>query len=244
MAERKAISKKIRFEVFKRDQFTCQYCGRTVPDVILHVDHIQPVSKGGTNDILNLVTSCRDCNLGKGARELSDDAIVKKQQERIKELAEKNEQLEMLLEWRNELQSFEDKEIEAVNKYIRQVSKSEANEIGKRTIRKWLKEYSVKLVLEAVDIAFDTYFDGSLDSWENAFRKIGGICRNKTNQDRRWYYRNYMCKVCRENFNYYDKEWIHNFAFNCISNDAEFERIKEILLSCDSWAELVDELEI
>ena len=40
MAERKPIGKKMRFEVFKRDKFTCQYCGRKAPDVILEVDHI------------------------------------------------------------------------------------------------------------------------------------------------------------------------------------------------------------
>lgn len=65
--ERIAISKKVRFEVFKRDGFKCQYCGRSAPDVILHVDHINPVSNGGNNDIMNLVTSCSECNLGKGA---------------------------------------------------------------------------------------------------------------------------------------------------------------------------------
>ena len=37
--KRKSISKKARFEVFKRDSFTCQYCGRTAPDVVLHLDH-------------------------------------------------------------------------------------------------------------------------------------------------------------------------------------------------------------
>ena len=40
MGQRKTLSKKIRFEVFKRDKFTCQYCGRMSPDVILEVDHI------------------------------------------------------------------------------------------------------------------------------------------------------------------------------------------------------------
>ena len=54
--KRKAIGDKLRFEVFKRDQFKCQYCGKASPDVILHVDHINPVSKGGVNDILNLIT--------------------------------------------------------------------------------------------------------------------------------------------------------------------------------------------
>ena len=43
MAKRKGISKKTRFDVFKRDSFTCQYCGKSAPDVVLQVDHINPV---------------------------------------------------------------------------------------------------------------------------------------------------------------------------------------------------------
>lgn len=71
MAERKALSKKSRFEVFKRDSFVCQYCGRHPPDAILVVDHIKPVADGGANDPDNLITACFDCNSGKGARALS-----------------------------------------------------------------------------------------------------------------------------------------------------------------------------
>lgn len=69
--KRKAISKKLRFDVFKRDGFSCQYCGATPPGVMLHVDHIHPVSLGGTNAIDNLITSCEPCNLGKGAASLT-----------------------------------------------------------------------------------------------------------------------------------------------------------------------------
>lgn len=47
MAKREPLSKGIRFEVFKRDNFTCQYCGAKAPDVILEVDHINPVKLGG-----------------------------------------------------------------------------------------------------------------------------------------------------------------------------------------------------
>ena len=68
--KRTPISKKIRFEVFKRDGFRCVYCGKIPPDVILEVDHIIPVSKKGTNDINNLVTSCFECNRGKRDIEL------------------------------------------------------------------------------------------------------------------------------------------------------------------------------
>lgn len=71
MSKRKALSKKTRFEVFKRDGFTCQYCGNHPPSVTLHVDHIVAVANGGENDQDNLTTSCDACNLGKGARLLS-----------------------------------------------------------------------------------------------------------------------------------------------------------------------------
>lgn len=69
---RKPLSKKTRFEVFKRDGFKCQYCGAHPPNVLLHVDHINPVAKGGGNSMDNLITSCAPCNHGKGARELTD----------------------------------------------------------------------------------------------------------------------------------------------------------------------------
>lgn len=68
--KRKGISKKVRFEIFKRDGFSCQYCGATPPKVILHVDHIVAVAEGGGNEMDNLVTACEPCNLGKGARAL------------------------------------------------------------------------------------------------------------------------------------------------------------------------------
>lgn len=61
------LSKRRRFEVFKRDGFRCMYCGRRPPDVMLECDHVHPRSEGGTDDAGNLTTSCVDCNRGKGA---------------------------------------------------------------------------------------------------------------------------------------------------------------------------------
>jgi hypothetical protein len=62
------ISASLRFVVLRRDRFSCTYCGRRPPEVVLHVDHVVPRSKGGRNDLPNLRTSCLQCNLGKGAR--------------------------------------------------------------------------------------------------------------------------------------------------------------------------------
>jgi 5-methylcytosine-specific restriction endonuclease McrA len=60
------LSPTLRFEILERDHFTCQYCGRKAPDVVLHVDHRLARARGGTNDRSNLVTSCSICNQGKG----------------------------------------------------------------------------------------------------------------------------------------------------------------------------------
>ena len=57
---------RLRFRVFQRNGFTCQYCGRKAPDVVLHVDHKFPHSKGGNYSLNNLITACGDCNIGKG----------------------------------------------------------------------------------------------------------------------------------------------------------------------------------
>lgn len=66
----RTISPSLRFEIFRRDSFACQYCGRRAPRVVLHVDHVVSVKDGGTNDPGNLITACSVCNVGKGARSL------------------------------------------------------------------------------------------------------------------------------------------------------------------------------
>ena len=63
---RPSIPKKLRFEIFKRDSFTCQYCGRRAPDVVLHCDHIEPVACDGPTDVLNLMTACIDATSARG----------------------------------------------------------------------------------------------------------------------------------------------------------------------------------
>jgi len=62
-----AVSKRVRFEVLRRDEHTCQYCGGRAPDVVLHIDHVIPVSLGGEDKPGNLVAACKDCNSGKSS---------------------------------------------------------------------------------------------------------------------------------------------------------------------------------
>lgn len=62
-----AVSKRKRYEVFRRDSFTCRYCGRSAPDVELTVDHVNPQTLVEDDATTNLVTACKDCNLGKSS---------------------------------------------------------------------------------------------------------------------------------------------------------------------------------
>lgn len=182
MAERKPIGKKRRFEVFKRDKFTCQYCGRKAPDVVLEVDHIKPVAEGGNNGILNLITSCRDCNRGKGKVLLSVNEEVAKQQDRLQELAEKREQLEMIMRWRTELADLEDTQVNELSSYIQRVSGWGCSDAGKSKLKKLVHRFSFAEVIEAIDISFSKYFDDTEYSWNKAFDKIGGVCYNRRKQ--------------------------------------------------------------
>jgi len=182
MTTRKPLSKKTRFEVFKRDHFTCQYCGRMSPDVILEVDHIKPVAEGGTNEMLNLITSCRDCNRGKGKRKLSDKTELKKQQKELDDLATIREQTKMMMNWKRELMESINNQAELIGQYIGDNTDWILNDGGLAKIKKLIRQFSFQEVFEAVEIAFDYYYDGSERSWDTAYGKIGGICYNRRQQ--------------------------------------------------------------
>jgi len=63
---RRVIPLNKRFMIMKRDKYRCQICNRS--GVELEVDHIVPVSQGGSDRMDNLQTACQDCNRGKGHR--------------------------------------------------------------------------------------------------------------------------------------------------------------------------------
>lgn len=62
-----AVTKSLRYQVLRRDNFACRYCGQMAPDVKLVVDHVVPVAHGGSDDPSNLTTACEACNAGKAA---------------------------------------------------------------------------------------------------------------------------------------------------------------------------------
>lgn len=96
-----AISKRTRYEVLRRDNHTCRYCGGHAPDVVLTIDHVVPRTLGGSDDPSNLVAACKDCNAGKSSSnpdatmvaQVGEDAIrwARAIQRAVEEAAEDDE---------------------------------------------------------------------------------------------------------------------------------------------------------
>jgi hypothetical protein len=187
MAKKKTtqLSKKIRFEVFKRDDFKCQYCGKCAPDVILEVDHIRPKAEGGKNDIVNLITSCKECNIGKGKRKLDDISEIRKQYKELVNLADKTEQIKMMAKWREESIEAENRLIKMLSGYWCELIKPfYLTQKGENNLRDYYNKFGYESVKDGMLRAINYYGeytkDGiTQDSAEFAWKKIPGICFNR-----------------------------------------------------------------
>lgn len=170
---RKSLSKKTRFDVFKRDNFACQYCGSTPPSVVLEVDHITPVADGGDNSIDNLVCSCFDCNRGKGARSL--DAVP----ETLKEKADRIKESEaQIAAYREAIFAKQDRITEDAWEVVA-VFDDEADSFDKRkftSIQMFLRRLPLGEVIEAAELAVERKGANALHT---QFKYFCGVCWNK-----------------------------------------------------------------
>lgn len=169
-----SLSKKLRFEVFKRDGFKCQYCGSVPPIVVLEVDHIIPVSKKGSNDIDNLLTSCFDCNRGKSNRELT--ALPQTTVEKITLLKEREAQYK---EYRKLIKNIDNRINEEMDEVDDILIESHNYHLLERFKQLSLKKFINSLGLEVVKEAMYTAVSKQPHDAEKAIRYFCGICWNK-----------------------------------------------------------------
>lgn len=181
--KRKSLSKKTRFEVFKRDSFKCQYCGASAPDAILEVDHIDPISKDGADEMVNYITACRPCNAGKSDRKLDDNTTLAKQKAQLDELNERREQLEMMMTWRKGMKEIGDLQVESASDAWSEVAVGwSLNEKGLKELKAHITKYGLAAVLSGIDKANESYIktdeqtgNATADSVALAWTKLGGI---------------------------------------------------------------------
>lgn len=258
MKKRQPTKKSVRFEVFKRDNFTCQYCGGKAPDVVLHVDHINPVAGGGDNDIMNLVTSCEPCNLGKGARELDDNSVIAKQRAQLEDLNERREQLEMMLQWREGLASIDSDQIDAFNDAFIAATNCHLNDTGRAKVKTWLKRHSLSDLLDGLDSAVGTYYkEGADDPEDNnalagkAFTMIPRILAARGKYADRPYMRDlFYARACIRNRIYCNDRAAIDLLEQAYLAGAHVEELKDWAKTARNWTvwktqmeEWIDELQ-
>lgn len=244
---REPLSKKLRFEVFKRDGFACQYCGRKAPEVILHCDHIKPVADGGGNDILNLATSCIDCNSGKGARKLSDNATLTKQLDQLEELNERREQIEMMIEWRDHLSQLDSDVLERLAERYSKLTEGSfsLNVTGRDNLRKLIKKFGVDLVLRAMDEAAISYLkrgdDGKFtrESGEEFFSRIGGVARVLKDSEDRPHMRQlyYIRGILRRRLNYFNDWKAMKLMEEAVAYDIDLDWLEGFAKGARNWSQ-------
>ena len=242
MTKRKSISKKTRFEVFKRDGFKCQYCGAAAPDVLLEVDHIDPVSKDGPHDILNFLTACSSCNNGKSDRRLSDDSALKKQHAQLEELQARREQLEMMLRWREGLKDIESEAIEVIaNAWKSAAAGLYLNDTGRKSAKALLKRHGLQTVLDAIETAAEKYlkFDSAgkvmPETVSLAWQKVGGICALAAlPEDQRRLY--YVKAILNKRLNYVPYDVIEDLKL-ALSHGCPVVEMELEAKNCRNWTD-------
>lgn len=166
-----SLSQKTRFEVFKRDSFKCQYCGRSTPAVVLQVDHVIPRVEGGGDEMTNLVTSCFDCNIGKGGRLLDNVPECIDLEEKMLIMAERERQVREYTNLKNEIRMREDVEVAAICRAFKKISHEP---LFPSVVRGWLRVMIYPDVLDCIEIASMRQMTRGLPQY------ISGIIRNKT----------------------------------------------------------------
>lgn len=174
---RRAIRPLTRFEAFKRDAFTCQYCGSKPPAVVLHLDHVKPVASGGSNDLDNLLTSCLGCNQGKAARHL--DVLPDSLSKRAEILKEKQLQMREYAKMLRKEQRRVDKAIDKVQEIFDAKYYCRFTPASRRSVAMFLEKLGEKTVLMSADISVAKMSNGL-----SGFKYFCGVCWSKIREPR------------------------------------------------------------
>lgn len=173
-----ALSKRVRFEVFKRDMFTCMYCGRRPPEVVLEVDHVHPKAKGGTDDLDNLVTSYWDCNRGKAAKGLGDAVPAVDELGRLAAIQEASERAALLSQQNRASTAFLEAQanaIETVQVMWREIGGTDAW-FQEASVKRFLRSLGVAEIIDAIEATGAWWTRYEWKTQDNAWRYFCGAC--------------------------------------------------------------------
>lgn len=237
-----SIANSLRFEVFKRDSFKCQYCGRSAPEIVLEADHIHPESKGGATSLLNLITACYDCNRGKRDKLLSDNSAVTKQKNQLDDLQERREQIKMMVEWQKGLAEIDNEILEAACDLWTATTGGQftISPSGQILFRKLISKFGFAELCAAISIAIKTYGP------RVGVGKLEAICVTRSRgieYDKGVSALYYVRGILRNRFpnNFNPKNCIVSIS-KAVKYGIPIDFIREVATTCEDYSEFIYEL--
>jgi hypothetical protein len=176
MSKRIAISKRVRFSVFARDNFTCRYCGKQSDSVPLHIDHVIPVCQDGTNDEANLVTSCADCNLGKAGKKI--DQSAPNETDRLRLAQELNEQIMDAERVKSLVKGRSERKQAMVDFWCETTGRESAHKDTMTVVFRYVEQFGVEIVFDWIERAALKCWGNGTNHDVNMGKYISGIRRN------------------------------------------------------------------
>lgn len=187
------ISKDLELAVFEKDSFTCQKCGRKVPNVVLLVLYKKSPECGGNDAISNLITWCHECA---EAHDIIGMQNIKR------------EQLEMFFHWKQIGNDYSDDELRMLIEYINQKIRPWhwVNKTGEKKIRKEMRLNNITDIIDVIDEAFESSIEYENDkiTKDSAEDFINNIPRYLTVKRKGPVAQKilYIRGICRNSFNY------------------------------------------
>ncbi len=223
------ISKSLRFDIFKRDDFACQYCGGRVPNVVLEIDAIKPFGKYGINDISNFITSCKDCNMGKGNKEITDNHLT---QQQLKKINKKKLEIESCFEYKKEVLKLDNTIIENINNILSENDFGTLTEHGEKEIIKSINKYGLDEFIDCLYAAIE-YGKDKNDIRKTIIEYTNRIIHARIKEKNKPYLKDfyYIKKVLENRFYDMPKNYIIRLD-RILSTGFDSEDLKNVAKTC------------
>ena len=149
-----SVSRRLRYEILRRDDYACRYCGQRAPDAPLTVDHVVPVALGGSDEPSNLVTACAACNQGKTSVNPDQPLVAQVSEDALRWAAAMREAASLQEDARHLLQDYREQFLGQWNLWSVGGSPVQLPESWPNSLEQFFRAgLEIEIVLDLIDVA-------------------------------------------------------------------------------------------
>ncbi|HEY7328724.1 MAG TPA: hypothetical protein VH592_13860 [Gemmataceae bacterium] len=173
-----------------------------------------------------------------------------KQRDLLEELNERREQLEMMIQWKEELSKLKDDVIDRLSQHwSKLVPGYSLNENGLKTLKKLTKQFDLHEILDAMQTAVDQYVTfqqgkPEQQSVERAWGKVSGICRTRRDEETKPYIRElYYIRGILRNRVHVNENYVMELLEEAVRVGTDVESLKTLAKRTRNWTEFREDVE-